>query len=74
MGRRATPPRRRGRARPRAAFPLAPGATLRVPVDRPGDVRVVWTAPDGGTSRALAQWDRDQQPTATATAASTGAP
>jgi len=50
---------------PRAGFPLSPGATLRVPVESPGSVRVIWVAPGGGRSRAVGRWRRESQPAAT---------
>lgn len=49
---------------PLAAFPLTPGAHLRVPVDSPGTVRVVWTDPEGGRSRSAGRWRIESQPTA----------
>ncbi|UIO99240.1 hypothetical protein Hbl1158_11960 [Halobaculum sp. CBA1158] len=52
---------------PRREFPLSPGATLRVPVESPGTVRVVWVAPDGDSSRAVGRWRRESQSAATAT-------
>ncbi|MFC7096528.1 hypothetical protein [Halobaculum marinum] len=58
---------------PRASFPLTPGATLRVPVERRGDVRVIWTAPDGSRSRVVGQWELTEQPrTDRSTAAASG--
>ena len=50
---------------PRAEFPLSPGATLRVPVESSGPVRVIWVAPEGDRSRAVGRWRRASQPTAT---------
>ncbi|MFC7069093.1 hypothetical protein [Halobaculum lipolyticum] len=49
-------------ADPRTSFPLSPGARLRLPARRRGDVRVVWTAPDGSRSRVIGAWDRTEQP------------
>jgi len=54
-----------GSGDPRADFPLSPGATLRVPFESPGPVRVVWVAPDADRSRAVGRWRRESQPTAT---------
>ncbi|WP_348608500.1 hypothetical protein [Halobaculum rarum] len=54
-----------GSGDPRAEFPLSPGATLRVPVESPGPVRVIWVDPDGDRSRAVGRWRRESQPTAT---------
>ena len=56
---------------PRAGFPLTPGARLRVPVDAPGTVRVVWTDPEGERSRSAGRWRRTSQPTAASTATET---
>lgn len=49
---------------PRTAFPLTPGARLRVPVDSPGTVRVVWTDPEADRSRSVGRWRIESQPTA----------
>lgn len=54
-----------GQSEPRASLPLVPEATIRVPVERRGDVRVVWTAPDGTRSRLVGMWARPEQPGAT---------
>ncbi|QZP38620.1 hypothetical protein [Halobaculum magnesiiphilum] len=48
---------------PLTAFPLAPDAQLRVPVDSPGTVRVVWTDPEAERSRAVGRWRIESQPT-----------
>ncbi|WP_277555427.1 hypothetical protein [Halobaculum limi] len=47
---------------PKASLPLVPEATIRVPVERRGDVRVIWTAADGSRSRVVGMWPRAEQP------------
>ena len=54
---------------PRTAFPLTPGARLRVAVDSPGTLRVVWTDPEAGRSRSVGQWRVEDPPIAESTTA-----
>lgn len=47
---------------PRAAFPLTPGAQLRVPADSPGTARVIWTDSAANRSRSVGRWRHASQP------------
>jgi hypothetical protein len=52
---------RAGDAEPAAEFPLVPGATLRHEVTEPAATRLVWEAPVGHASRAVAVWDPETE-------------
>lgn len=52
---------------PAQSFPVTVGDELRVPVPSRGDVRVVWTDPEGVNSASLHAYRLEEQPTPTPT-------